>query len=146
MKKEKQQERGGEIEIAVEILGWRWYNPPGYCSVLLPPDNVTVKTGKFLDLKPEREPKYRLGTETVPQFYSDEAASMQLQEIVRQRGKAREYVNELAFLKTNSHPADLDLDKVIDLLMSATPKERSLCAHMALTAPERDAETVQDKR
>lgn len=131
-KKQQDKERESEVEIAVELLGWRWYNPPGYCSVLLPPDSVTVKQDKFLDTKPERPRKYQLGTEKVPRFFSDETESMRLQELARERGKAREYVNELAFLKTQKHPADLTFDDAIDLLMSTTPRQRSLCAYMVL--------------
>jgi hypothetical protein len=142
MKRMKKIERAGEVEIAVELLGWRWYNPPGYCSVLLPPDSPTFQkeqAGKWMDTKPAREPKYCLGIESVPQFYSDFDESMPLQEIVRERKRSREYLNELAFLKTQKHPADLNQDDVIDLLMSATPRERSLAAFMALKDSDSEA-------
>lgn len=126
----KQRLRNGEVEIAVELLGWRWYNPPGMCSVLLPP-TAAVNNEKWLDTKPAQKPRLQLGTETVPAFYSDMSEAMKLQAMVIERGRSRQYLESLQLVRARN--GYLDLDECIELLTNSTAKERSLAAFDALT-------------
>lgn len=71
-----------DAELALNVMGWRWYNPPGFCSVFVSPSSIETSNlhREYLSDKPTRERRYQIGPERadVPVWSTDKSAAHSL--------------------------------------------------------------------
>jgi hypothetical protein len=125
-----------ELKEAVALfMGYRWYNPPGFCSVFVSPEATKGLISEYLATTPTGDKKSRIGLErtNLPDWLYDRNHAAEVEKKIKEAGHFPAYIKALIFLAApdaEHAAANVWYLSVDDLAAVATASARLRCEAM----------------